>query len=138
MGIRNGLVQGLRRYSKTLKAGEKSPKRNKRIPGFFIYDVKDGLRRKARFVTGGHVTKTPKEETYSGAVEHESLRLTMFIAEMNNLQERAANIGNAYLHATAREKVFIVAGPEFGPEYEGRILITVKSLWSKTFCCSLA
>jgi len=28
--------------------------------------VKHDLRRKARFVAGGHVTKTPKEETCSG------------------------------------------------------------------------
>ena len=112
-----------------LKPGEKAPKEYRRIPGFFIYDVKHDLRRKARFVAGGHVTKPPKEETYSGVVDHESVRLTLFVAEMNNLQVRAADIGNAYLHATTRERVFIVAGPEFGPELEGRILIIVKSLY---------
>jgi len=52
----------------------------------------------------------------------------MFIAEMNNLQVRAADIGNAYLHTTTREKVYFVAGPEFGPEFEGRILLIVKML----------
>ena len=47
---------------------------------------------------------------------------------MNNL--RAADIGNAYLHATTRERVCFVAGPEFGPRLEGRILLIVKSLYS--------
>jgi len=90
--------------------------------------VKHDLRRKARFVAGGHVTKTPKEKAYSGVVDHESVRLILFIAEMNDLEIRAADIGNAYLHATKRERVFIVAGPKFGPEVEERILLIVKSL----------
>jgi len=73
---------------KPLGTGEKAPKGCQRIPGFFFYDVKHDLRRKARFVAGGHVTKTPKEETYSGVVDHESVRLTLFIAERNNLEVR--------------------------------------------------
>jgi hypothetical protein len=54
----------------------------------------------------------------------------MFIAETNDLLVKAANIGNAYLHAMTKEKVYIVAGPECGPELEGRVLIIVKSLYS--------
>jgi len=91
--------------------------------------VKHDLRRNARFVAEGHVTKTPKEESYTGVVDHESVRLTMFIAEMNHLQLRAADIGNVYLHATTRERVFIVAGPEFSPKFEGRMLLIMKSLY---------
>ena len=45
--------------------GEKTPKRHKRILGFFVFDVKHDIRRKARFVVGGHVTIAPKEDNYS-------------------------------------------------------------------------
>ena len=94
--------------------------------------MKHDLRRKARFVAGGHVTIAPKEETYSGVVDHESVRMTLFLAEHNNLEVKAADIGNAHLHAKTREKVYIVAGPEFGPELEGGVMLIVKSLYGFT------
>ena len=94
-----------------------------------MVDVKHDLWRKARFVAGGHMTVEPKEETYSGVVDHESVRLTLFLSELNDLDVIAADIGNAYLHAKTREKVYVVAGPEFSPELEGRVMIIVKSLY---------
>ena len=115
-----------------LKRGEKATTDHKRIPGFYVFDVKHDLRRKARFVAGGHMTTAPKEDTYSGVVDHESVRLTLLIADFNDLKTMAADVGNAYLHAKTREKVYIVAGPEFGPELEGRIMIVVKSLYGLT------
>ena len=54
-----------------LDRGEKAPKGYKRIPGFYVFDVKHDLRRKARFLAGGYMTTAPKEETYSGVVDHE-------------------------------------------------------------------
>ena len=39
----------------------------------------------------------------------------------------AADIGNAYLEATTREKLYIVAGPEF-EELQGHILVIHKTL----------
>ena len=115
-----------------LGKGEKAPKGYKRIPGFYVFDVKHDLRRKARFVAGGHMTTAPKEDTYSGVVDHENVRITLFLAEHNDLEVMAADIGNAYLHARTREKVFIIAGPEFGPELEGRVMLVVKSLYGLT------
>ena len=44
----------------------------------------------------------------------------------------AADIGNAYLHARTKEKVYIVAGPEFGPDLQGRVMIVLKSLYGLT------
>ena len=89
-----------------LEKGEKAPQGYKRIPGFYVFDVKHDLRRKARFVAGGHMTVAPKEETYSGVVDHESVRLTLFLSELNDLDVMAADIGNAYLYAKTREKVY--------------------------------
>ena len=41
----------------------------------------------------------------------------------------AIDIGNAYLEALTSEKVCIRAGPEFGPELEGHLLIIYKALY---------
>ena len=50
------------------------------------------------------------------------------LGELNKLSCCAADVGNAFLHGHTKEKVYIVAGPEFGPELEGQILVVVKSL----------
>ena len=39
-----------------------------------------------------------------------------------------ADIGNAYLETTTREKVYIVAGPEFD-ELQGHILVILKAFY---------
>ena len=74
----------------------------------------------------------PKEDSYSGVVDHENVRITLFLAEHNDLEVMTADIGNAYLHARTKEKVYIVAGPEFGPDLQGRVMIVLKSLYGLT------
>jgi len=56
------------------------------------------------------------------------LRLLVFLAELNDLDIWATDIGNAYLEAETQEKVFVIAGPEFG-KLEGHTLIIVKALY---------
>ena len=41
----------------------------------------------------------------------------------------AGDVGNVFLNTKAKEKVFIIAGPEFGPELEGQRLIVDKTLY---------
>ena len=48
---------------------------------------------------------------------------------MNDLKVWAADVGNAFLHGENREKVYITAGPEFGPKLAGKKLIIDKSLY---------
>ena len=93
-----------------------------------IYDVKHDGRHKARVVAGGHLTPIPVENVYSGVVSIRSIRLVIFLAELNKLNTWGADIGNAYLEAKTKEKVYIVAGPEFG-DREGHILIIHKALY---------
>jgi Reverse transcriptase (RNA-dependent DNA polymerase) len=52
----------------------------------------------------------------------------MFMAELNNLEFRATDIGNAYLEAFAAENVYIIAGPEFG-KLEGYALVISTALY---------
>ena len=101
----------------------------KQIPYHMIYDVKFDLRRKARLVAGGNHTEPPKEDVYSGVVGMETIRLGFALAAMNNLSVCAADVGNAFLYGTTKEKVFIRAGPEFGKLRRGKRLIIVKSLY---------
>jgi len=93
-----------------------------------VYAVKHDGRHKVRIVAGGHLTPDPVESVYSGVVSHKSLRLVVFLSQLNRLQLWGADVGNAYLEAYTREKVYIVAGKIFG-DLEGHILIISKALY---------
>ena len=79
-----------------------------------VYNVKHDGRHKARLVAGGHLTDTPVESVYSSVVSLKGLRIVMFLAELNSMEIWATDVGNAYLEALTKEKVYIIAGPEFG------------------------
>lgn len=94
-----------------------------------IFDVKPGdFSRKARLVAGGHMTDPPSDITYASVVSRESVRIAFLLAALNDLDVQAADIGNAYLNAPVREKIWIVCGPEFGP-LEGRRAKVVRALY---------
>jgi hypothetical protein len=94
-----------------------------------IFDVKPDLRRKARLVAGGHKVDARGHSSFSSVVRLDSIRLLNVIAKAQGLQVLAGDVGNAYLNADTKEKVYTVCGPEFGPELEGRIAIIKKSLY---------
>jgi hypothetical protein len=79
-----------------------------------VFDVKMGLTRKARFVAGGHTTETPSSLTYSSVVSRDSVQIAFLLAALNNVDVFSCDISNAYLNAPCREKIWFVAGPEFG------------------------
>jgi Reverse transcriptase (RNA-dependent DNA polymerase) len=106
----------------------KAPIGYKKIRVYLIFDVKYDGRHKARLVSDGHLTDTPLESVYSGVVSLRGFRIVLFLAELNHLEIWATGIGNAYLEAFTSEKVFIIAGPEFG-EREGHILIISRALY---------
>ena len=49
----------------------------------------------------------------------------MFLAELNDLELWGADVGNAYLQALTREKLYIVGGPEF-EALQGHVLSCTK------------
>ena len=93
-----------------------------------IFDIKmDGkFTRKARLVADGHTTDAPSSITYSSVVSRESVRLALLLASLNNLDIAACGIGNAYLNAECREKLWTMAGPEFGSD-NGSVMIIVRA-----------
>jgi hypothetical protein len=108
--------------------GGQAPSGYKRIRCHMIYDVKHDGRHKARLVAGGHLTDPNTESVYSGVVSLRGIRLVVFLAELNSLELWGADVGNAYLEAKTKEKVYIVGGPEFGI-LAGHTLLIDKALY---------
>ena len=106
----------------------KIPSGYKKIRVHFVFDVKHDGRHKARLVADGHLTAVPLESVYSGVVSLRGFRLVLFLAELNDLELWATDVGNAYLEAFTSEMVYIIAGPEF-KELEGHVLIISKALY---------
>ena len=85
--------------------------------------------RKARFVAGGHMTEAPNSLTYSSVVSRECVKIAFLLAALNDLDLMACNIGNAYLNAKYRERIWFVAGPECGPDLQGSVCKLVRALY---------
>jgi len=123
-------MKQLDEYDTFKDTGQKEPPDGyKKIRCHFVFAVKHDGRHKARLVAGGHLTDVPTESVYSGVVSLRGIRLVLFLAELNGLDAWATDVGNAYLEAYTREKVCIKAGPEFGPDLEGKFLIINKALY---------
>ena len=95
-----------------------------------IFDVKFGenFRCKARLIAEGHITNTPNTLTCSSVISHDSVRIALTIAALNEMSVMACDIQNAYLTSDCREKIWTHAGPEFGSK-SGSIMIVKKALY---------
>ena len=100
----------------------------KKIRVHLVFDVKHDGRHKVRCVADGHLTDIPVDSVYSGVVSLRGLRMMLFLAELNQLDIWATDVGNAYLEAETKEKIYIIAGSEFGTR-EGHILVIKKALY---------
>lgn len=113
---------------KDLGKNYKPPDGYKKITVHFVYDVKHYGIHKERLVAGGHLTDTPVESVYSSVVSLRGLRISIFLAELNNMKIWTTDVGNDYLEAYTDEKVYIVGGPEF-LERNGHTMIIEKYLY---------
>ena len=93
-----------------------------------VFDVKLDLTRKGRLVANGNETAPAKEEVYSSVVSRDSVRLFFTLAALNDLEVLSCDIQNAYLSAPTAEKLWTLAGPEFGSN-QGRKAIIVRALY---------
>jgi hypothetical protein len=97
-----------------------------KISGHLVFDVLklgENFRRKARYCADGHKTKTPASATYSTVVSRDSVRIILTIAALNGLEVFRADVQNAFLTVPCKEKVWLVAGIEFGSEQGKNLLI---------------
>ena len=74
------------------------------------------------------MTPEPEESIYSSVATLHSLCIIVFLAELNGLCLMQGNIGNAYLKSYTQEKVYFIAGPEFGHQ-SGHTYIIDKALY---------
>ena len=95
-----------------------------------IFDIKMDRRftRKACYVAGGHTTDPLFSITYSSIVSRDSIRIAFALAALNGVEIRAADISSAYLNSECQEKIWTVAGTEFGSE-KGRVMLVVCALY---------
>jgi hypothetical protein len=111
-----------------LEPEDRIPFGYKQITLHMIFDVKMDFTRKARLVAGGHLTDVLTSLTYSSVVSRDSVRIMFLLAALNDLKILSADIGNAYLNAPNREKVYATAGKEFGSR-AGQTVIIVRALY---------
>jgi hypothetical protein len=61
-------------------------------------------------------------------VSRDSVRILLTVAALNDLNVLGADVQNAFLTAPNKEKVWMIAGPEFGID-EGKTFLVVKALY---------
>ena len=75
-----------------------------------VYDIKKYGRRKAILVSGVHLTGPNNDTYYSSVVSLISMRMVMFIGELDGLEIHTGDIGNSYLEANTDERYFFTSG----------------------------
>ena len=100
----------------------------KKIKVKFVFDCKADGYRKGHLVAQGDMTPEPEESVYSSVATLCSLRIVVYLAELNGLNLMQGDIGNAYLESYTQEKVYFIAGPEFGQD-TGHTFIIDKALY---------
>ena len=118
---------GVAKYDPKSKRIMNPPQGYQKTKVHLVFACKDDGHHKARLV-GGHLAPHPIDSIYSGVVQTRSLRLSMLLAKLINMEVWGAGIGNAYLEATMKEKLYIVSGPEF-EELQGHILVIHNALY---------
>ena len=93
-----------------------------------MFDKKADGKRKGRLVTCGDMTPEPEDPVYSSVATLRSLCIIIFLAKLKGLTLMQGDIGNAYLESYTQEKVYFIAGPEFGHK-AGHSFIIDKALY---------
>ena len=90
--------------------------------------MRENFRQIARMVAGGNVTDVPSSITYSYVASIDSVQILFMISALNDLKVLGCDIQTAYLTAPTREKIWTIAGPEFGSE-KGYMMMVVRALY---------
>ncbi|KAL7477739.1 hypothetical protein ACHAW6_003535, partial [Cyclotella cf. meneghiniana] len=89
-----------------LKDGAAPPPDHQYMQCHMIFDVKmEDFRRKAQLVAGGHMTKTPATLTYASVMSHETIRIALLLAVLNDVYIWVTDVLNAYITAPCRERI---------------------------------
>ena len=105
-----------------LEDGSKAPSGWTKVTGHIFWDMKMDFTRKARWVLDGHKTPDPEGSSYAAVVSRESVRIALAYAALNRLDVFAADFRSSC-------KVYIICGPEFGLENEGKVALIHHALY---------
>ena len=94
----------------------------------FVFDVTVDRKREGRLVACVDMTREPDEAVYSSVANLHSLRIVIFLAELNGLNIMQGDMGNACLESYTQEKVYFIAGAEFG-HHAGTNYIIEKTIY---------
>jgi Reverse transcriptase (RNA-dependent DNA polymerase) len=72
---------------------------------------------------------TPASIMYATVVSGDSVRIAFLITALNDLDILSCDIGNSYLNAPCREKIWFQAGKECG-EDAGKAMVLKRALYS--------
>ena len=75
-----------------------------------VFDVKMNFTRKAHNVANRSITDAPVGLCYSSIVSQDSFRIAFLFDALNGLNVFACDIGNNYLNAKCREKIWFRLG----------------------------
>ena len=78
---------------------------------------------KERYVGGVHLTEVPAAMTYSSVISRDLVRIMFPTAALNDLEVQMCDIGNAFLNAETRERLWFRAGPEWGGVKKDALLL---------------
>ena len=79
-----------------------------------IFDVKPSGLCKARLVAGGHKVDSSHLSTRATVVKGVTVRLLDVITHHFGLKQLVGDVGNAFINAHTKEKVWAKCGPKFG------------------------
>ena len=114
---------------RVLGRGARAPSNYQEVRCFWVFTVKPDGELKARWVAGGNKVDSrgvPSSMTVISAV---GVRMMFAQAAADGQKVLAGDLGNAYLHARTREKVFCRLEEEWGPEYAGRVAVIEKAIY---------
>ena len=86
------------------------------------------LQRKTRMVARGRMTDVPLTIMYDGVVSFETVKISLTVEALNDMNVKTDDIMNAYIKALYRETSYTILGTEFVPD-EGKMEIVFWDLY---------
>ena len=114
---------------KILNYGEMAPRDHQFVKCHMIFDINmENFRRKARLVAGGHMTTSPADVTYASFVSRETVRISLTLSSLNDMEVQCGDVLNAYITSPVKEKIWTYLGPEHG-DNEGKKAVIIRALY---------
>ena len=102
----------------------KDPPELKKIRVHFICDANHDDNHKVRVLVDDCLTITSLFRAHYRVVSLKGIALVLFLPELNGLESWGSGIGRTYLEAKIKEKVCIIARPEFNLLNECALTVT--------------